>query len=402
MNGMMSLDILHLLREVQLGNPEENQDSGFVKEKDEKDCSSGSNQDPMRVIRTLLFSEGKSMAYSNEKTCSSSFLILNGFMTLSLVDIISGVPDLLHAKERWGKRIETNIYVGKVSYEYRSKDEEHEDVDARDDLETSSCGHDHHSAILSQRLERVPYILDQEASSKLLDPKFYVPESHQAFANNLELQEFQRAIQVYEDILVKDKTRYGKEDLVCAIDYHNLGIAYHLSDNFERALSYLQKSVLLKRACVGHSDPIVADSLTEIGIIFYNDNQYESAIAVFLEALTIYKDANDNEGAGRVFNNIGCVYYRMNDHESSLKYLRYAENSQHTVLGKSETAEASLLNFALCRANVGLLKIHHGHLDATATLEESLLILESVLGDENQTVNRVRQSIFSMHQIYSE
>jgi len=404
----MSLDIRNGLRDLQLVDPKGNQESGFVdlheseeenSEEEKMKYSRNNNRDPICVIRTLIFSEGKSMAYSNEKTLSSSFLILNGFTTISLLDIMNGEPNLLHAKERWGKRLETNIYVGKVSYEYRSADEGNEDVDARDDLETSASGHVHHSSILSQKLERVPFILDQEASSESLDPKFYVPESHRTFANNLELQEYQRAIHVYEDILEKDKTRYGRDDLVCAIDYHNLGIAYHLSNNFERALSYLQKSVLLKRACVGHSDPIVADSLTEIGIIFYNDNQFESAIAVFLEALGVYKHANDNEGAGRVFNNIGCVYYRMNDLEGSLKYLRYAENSQHMVLGKSETAEASLLNCALCQANVGLLKNDLGHLDATAALEESLLVLESVLGDENKTVKRVRDSIASMYQL---
>jgi tetratricopeptide (TPR) repeat protein len=412
MNGMTSLDVLSGLKELQLVDPKENEESGFFNvpktnkhEITEKEhyCS-GNNHDPICVIRTLLFSEGKSMAYSNEKTLSSSFLILNGYMTLSLVDVLSGEPNLLHAKERWGKRLETNIYVGKVSYEeeYRSKDEGYEDADARDDLETSDCGHHHHCSILSQKLERVPYVLYEEASSKLLDPKFYVPESHHTFANYLELQEFQRDIQTYEDILENDKSRYGKDDLVCAIDYHNLGIAYNLLKNFDRAVSCLQKSVLLKRACVGHSEPIIADSLTEIGIIFYNDNRFESAIVVFLEALTIYKDANDNEGAGRTFNNIGCVYYRIGDHENSLKYLRYAEHSQHMVSGKSETAEASLLNFALCQANVGLLKFDLGHLDATVTLEESLLILESVLGDENQTVKRVRDSIVSMHQFYTD
>lgn len=358
-------------------------------------CSSTHN--PICVIRTLLFAEGKSMAYSNEETLSSSFLILNGFMTICLFDSTNkGESNSFDAKERWLKRLETNIYVGKVSYEYRSEDEDSAGDDARDDIDTTSVVYAHNASVLSQTLKRVPYVLDQEKSIKLADPKFKVPTGHQKFANALQAQQYHLAVEVYEDILDKDKNRYGKDDLVCAIDYHNLGIAYHMCGNFDRALSHLQKSVLLKRACVGHDDPIVADSLTEIGIIFYNNCQFESALAVFLEALGIYKDVRDNEGAGRIFNNIGCVYYRMDDRESSLKYLRFAADSQHMVLGTSETAEASLLSCALCQANVGLLKSNLGHLDATAMLEESLLVMESVLGDENLTVQSVRATIASI------
>jgi hypothetical protein len=83
----------------------------------------------------------------------------------------------------------------------------------------------------------------------------------------------------------------------------------------------------------------------------------------------------------------------MGDVSSALSYLYEALISQRMVLGMSEKAESSLLNIALTQSNVGFLKMEAGHLDAAATLEESLLVLESVMGDENSTVTSVRDNI---------
>jgi tetratricopeptide (TPR) repeat protein len=177
---------------------------------------------------------------------------------------------------------------------------------------------------------------------------------------------------------------------VCAIDCHNLGVASLLANDLDSALYYFQEAVILKRACLGQNDPTVSESLVEIGIILFYRNDCSGALRIFREALELYKDASNSEGVGRTSNNIGCVYYKMGDVASALSYLREALVSQRMVLGMSEKAESSLLNFALTQSNVGYLKMEAGHLDATATLEESLLVLESVLGDEDSTVASVK------------
>lgn len=190
-----------------------------------------------------------------------------------------------------------------------------------------------------------------------------------------------------------DKERYGESDLVCAIDYHNLGVASLLASDLDSALYYFQEAVILKRACLGQKDATVSESLVEIGIILFYRNDCNGALRIFKEALELYNDASNTEGVGRTSNNIGCVYYKMGDVSSALSYLYEALISQRMVLGMSEKAESSLLNIALTQSNVGFLKMEAGHLDAAATLEESLLVLESVMGDENSTVTSVRDNI---------
>ena len=200
-------------------------------------------------------------------------------------------------------------------------------------------------------------------------------------------------MEVYEEILQSDKERYGAFDLVCAIDYHNLGVANLLANDMESALDYFQEAVILKRALLGQNDPTVPDSMVEIGIILYRSNNNTGALRIFKEALEIYKDSDNFEGMGRVSNNIGCVYYQMGDIASALDYLQDALVGQRMELGMSEKAESSLLSFALTQSNIGYLKLHAGHLDAIAVLEESLLVLESVLVDNDITVETVRSNI---------
>jgi tetratricopeptide (TPR) repeat protein len=200
-------------------------------------------------------------------------------------------------------------------------------------------------------------------------------------------------VEVYEDILEADKERYGESDLVCAIDYHNLGVASLLANDLDSALMYFQQAVILKRTLLGQNDPTVSDSLVEIGIILYNRNDNAGAISIFKEALEIRKDSNDSEGMGRISNNIGCVYYQMGDIASALDYLQEALVAQRMVLGMSEKAEASLLSFALTQSNIGYLKLKAGHLDAITVLEESLLVLESVIVDDDITVETVRSNV---------
>ncbi len=60
------------------------------------------------------------------------------------------------------------------------------------------------------------------------------------------------------DILKADQDRYGRNDLICAVGYHNLGVTSLLGGDVEAALNYFQVSVILKRACLEKNDMTIA------------------------------------------------------------------------------------------------------------------------------------------------
>ncbi len=76
----------------------------------------------------------------------------------------------------------------------------------------------------------------------------------------MQFQEYHEATEVYLDILKADQDRYGRNDLICAVDYHNLGVTSVLGGDLEAALDYFQESVILKRACFEENDTTVAVS----------------------------------------------------------------------------------------------------------------------------------------------
>lgn len=358
--------------------------------------SNEKGQNPFKMLQTLLFPGGASMAYCNEETLSSSFLILDGLKTISLAD---SSKDQKEAIERWGKRLETNICVGKVSYEYREADEVEQSMsNSSSDFDALST----RAEVVSQHLEKIPLVLDSDTTEDgtLLDPDRYLPPSHKMVADALKHQEYNQAIEVYEDILQADKERYGDNDLVCAIDMHNLGVTSLLANEFDTALYYFQEAVLLKRACLGHSDTTASESLVEIGIILYMRGDYDGSLKIFKEAHELYRESSNLEGVGRTSNNIACVYYKMGDLASAIQYLQEALKAQRMVLGISEKAESSLVTYALSQSNLGYLMIRgqcpDGKCaDAISMLEESLLVLESVLGDENMTIANIKETISS-------
>lgn len=135
------------------------------------------------------------MAYCNEDTYSTSFLILDGFMTICLGDGTSTIGGsgrskvLEEATERWGTRLETNICVGKVSYEYRLSDEVEKSMSHCSSEAAGEEGEETNATILSQHLEKIPLLLDQEPNDNgtMLDPERYLPPSHKMVADALKV-----------------------------------------------------------------------------------------------------------------------------------------------------------------------------------------------------------------------
>ncbi len=149
--------------------------------------------DPLQMMQAFL-TPGTSAASCNEETLSSSFLILDGFQTIFLgalkTDDDKSTCNMLDdSVERWGARLETNICVGKVCYEYRHDNEEQEEKclsfsssDGEDDAAPSG-------SILSQKLDLVPLVLDDPLTNDVgvINPERYVPPSHKMVADCLKV-----------------------------------------------------------------------------------------------------------------------------------------------------------------------------------------------------------------------
>jgi len=372
-----------------------------VESKESGNCSSKAMRTmarrPINMFQTLLIpggSGGISAAYCNEETLSTSFLVLDGFLTIFLGQFSLNEKNIYNmerdANERWTKRVETNVCIGKVSYEYRMAEKEEKSMSMKHSSKSAS--------IVSQTLVKKPLGVGPEPNdSKSINTDNYIPPSHKMVADCLTFHEFDEAVNVFEDILQIDEERYGENDLVCAVDLHNLGVTNLLAGKLNEAMNYFEESVLRKRECLGLNDNSISDSLVEIGIILYYKGDMDGALAKFKDALGITSQRSSRGDIGRICNNIACVYLSMNEPDSldsAILYLEKALENQKVGMGSDTQAESALLNVAITQSNIGHLKLRLNELDdAIAPLEESLLVLESVLGDDNMTVESVRANI---------
>ncbi len=107
---------------------------------------------------------------------------------------------------------------------------------------------------------------------------------------------------------------------------------------------------------------------------------WQGALSIFNEALEVYLFNNEttpcSDCIGRVYNNLGCVYYNIGDFNSALLYMQKSLVAQRNALRLNSKAVSALLSCALTQANTGYLKCKSDHLDGLPILEESLLVCD--------------------------
>ena len=91
--------------------------------------------------------------------------------------------------------------------------------------------------------------------------------------------------------------------------FHNLGIIAGIKKNFELAKKNFLKAIEINEN---------VDSLSELGRIYSNENNFDQAIKCFEKVLI--KDPNHKKTNLR----IGNMYFQLNEHKKGLKYIQNA------------------------------------------------------------------------------
>jgi tetratricopeptide (TPR) repeat protein len=132
-------------------------------------------------------------------------------------------------------------------------------------------------------------------------------------------------LNIYVYVLTQSKVQNKNTDSY-AVDtakineLNRLGYNIRLTDP-EQTLNYADKA--LKKATEIKYTNGIAEALRIKGIAKYSINQNESAIEHYLNALTYFKQSNDQIGEAKVYNNIG-ILYRDLDYDKSFEYFEQA------------------------------------------------------------------------------
>ena len=130
----------------------------------------------------------------------------------------------------------------------------------------------------------------------------------------------------------------------------------------------------------GREDADVGKLFNNIGRVFYNQGDYEKALTYYKKSLEINESVqeSDNPSAAATYDNIAQVYDKQGDYEKALEYFKKALAIRERVLGPDHSSTATTYN------NMAVLYDHQGDYEkALEYFEKALAICERMLGPDH-------------------
>lgn len=181
------------------------------------------------------------------------------------------------------------------------------------------------------------------------------------------------------DIAAEDLRDPEKEADSCLMYGH--GLVYF--GNVDRALTYFERALAVRKELLGEDHPAVAYCYHEIGAVWADKDDSDRALPYYEKALAIWKKVlgEDDPRVATAYNNIGMEWGARGDSNRALEYLEKALAIREKVLGKEHRGVAYSYH------NIGWLWEKKGGFDrALEYYEKALAILEKALGKDHPDV----------------
>jgi signal transduction histidine kinase/Flp pilus assembly protein TadD len=168
-----------------------------------------------------------------------------------------------------------------------------------------------------------------------------------------------------------------QNDLMIANSLSYIGVIYWQMGSFEQAMNYHLDALSIYSDI---NDPIgIARSNTNIGIILSDQSYYERALEYFFKALKIYENNNSVFGLSVVLNNIGEVYEHQKDYDLAEEY------HLSSLKIKEESGDAKGIAFSY--NNLGLVYQGQNMLEKAREYFYKALEIREELDDKREVAN---------------
>ncbi len=153
---------------------------------------------------------------------------------------------------------------------------------------------------------------------------------------------------------------------------YRMGMAYYYQGEPDSAFTYLKNGYVL---FTGLGDSLhIAHVLNSLGVLNYDHENPDEALAYFLESLSVKKKINEGKPwIATTLNNIGMVYKDRSDFKASLQHFERAL--------KRSRADRNLHEEAMAFNNMGLLHYDLGHYDDAATFFHRSVAIREEMND---------------------
>jgi tetratricopeptide (TPR) repeat protein len=161
---------------------------------------------------------------------------------------------------------------------------------------------------------------------------------------------------------------------------NNLGVLYYKIGDYKAAEPYYKQALEIRKKALGEEHPDYASSLNNLRILYIDMGDYKAAEPYYKQALEIKKKAlgEEHPDYASSLNNLGVLYYTMGDYKAAEPYYKQAIEIRKKTLGEEHPDYASSLN------NLGSLYLKMGDYKAAEPYyKQALEIRKQALGEEH-------------------
>lgn len=146
-----------------------------------------------------------------------------------------------------------------------------------------------------------------------------------------EKSEYEKAIEYYHKSL-KIKEKFNDNDDIALI-YNNIAMIYSAYGKDKKALEYFKKSYEIYDSFVKQNPDnfkyknLISSTLFNIGAIYYNFGNLDTAIIVFKKAAEVFNEIDSKVYLGVCYSSIGTIYSEKELYKDAIEYHKKALNT---------------------------------------------------------------------------
>ncbi len=167
-----------------------------------------------------------------------------------------------------------------------------------------------------------------------------------------------------------EKLLPNQKDTTLAKSYNELTWQYRTIDQ-EKAVEYGTKAIELGKKL--NFNKAIAQAYNDLGIIYYDKQDFNNAILSYNKAFEIRTKLNDQKGIGALYNKIGVVYQKESKFDSALLYGQRALDIYEKLNDK--------IGISYSLNNIGIVNQNVGNLDEALKYQQQSIAIKEEIHD---------------------
>lgn len=161
----------------------------------------------------------------------------------------------------------------------------------------------------------------------------------------------------------------NENDTLVAKSYNRIGIVYDISGDWDKSLE--NYALALERAIIIKDTITMGSTHSNRGLIYWNKNEFNDAIAEFLDAQTLFESIHYEKGIATSYHNIALIHMDLRNTDKAIEYHQKALAIRTDLGSKSGIIDS--------KTNLALLFLEKNELEQANTyLNEGIVYYESV------------------------